>query len=253
MARQSRNELFKASFAEFINILEEAHEYNIHDWTCNCTTTNKRRIVHKYMFKIPVKRVLYEIDIPYLENGVWNQPGPVYESQVLPTKELFYSLFIDYYSPFYLELTNNTMLSYVEYTQFVIDENNGLTCEIHVIYNKSHIPYPISVMPNSHREVRLLSKIQVLNEEIKEHNNTICELNTDINILIKKKNKQNSIIDKLKAKLKEEYSKRAMFDDCPVCYEKIETNTLNISNCCHYVCNECIGRCTKCPLCREKL
>ena len=78
------------------------------------------------MFKIPVKRVLYEIDIPYLENGVWNQPGPVYESQVLPTKELFYSLFIDYYSPFYLELTNNTMLSYVEYTQFVIDENNHL-------------------------------------------------------------------------------------------------------------------------------
>ena len=101
MARQSRNELFKASFAEFINILEEAHEYNIHDWTCNCTTTNKRRIVHKYMFKIPVKRVLYEIDIPYLENGVWNQPGPVYESQVLPTKELFYSLFIDYYEMYW--------------------------------------------------------------------------------------------------------------------------------------------------------
>lgn len=253
MARQSRNELFKASFAEFINLLEEAHEYDIYDWTCNCTTTNKRRIIHNYVFKIPAKRVLYEIDIPYLENGVWNQPGPVYESQLLPTKEFFKTHFLDYYRPFELESAYNRIISYVEYVNLVIDEIDGLTCNINVVYNKSHIPYPISVMPNSNKEIRLLSKIQILNEEITEQNNAIREMNADINILMKKNNKQNSIIDKLKAKLKEEYSKQAMLDDCPVCYEKIETNTLNISNCCHYICNECIGRCTKCPLCREKL
>jgi hypothetical protein len=250
MSHTTRNQLFQSSFTEFVKILEDAHEYEIYDWKCNSVTTNPRSNTHKYEFKIPARRVLYEVDIPRFENGVWIEPGPIYESQVLPTTELFNSLINNYFKPFVL--SDRKLYSYVDFTSLSIDATTGLTCEIYVVYYKTHIPYPLSITPTSKKEVRLMSKIQCLNEEIDENNETIRELNDTLDKFVFKSSKRLSIINKLKTKLREQYSKQPELDDCPVCYEKITPEMLNISHCCHYVCTDCIKKCTSCPLCREK-
>ena len=251
MARPSRNELFIASFSEFMHVLEEAHQYEIRDWTCKCTTVNKRSCSHRYDFIIPYKRVLYEVDIPTFSDGVWTEPGPVYETQILPSIESFNAHFNDYFKSFELEF-DQVIMSFVNFDNLVIDNVTGFRCKIIVVYHKHHMPFPITVTPLSHSEVRLMNRIQILNEEIAEQNNIIHSLNMNLKRVLKKSNNRTNIIDKLKCKMREQYADKNVPDDCPVCYETITPDKLNISNCCHYTCMDCISRCSACPLCREK-
>lgn len=43
-------------------------------------------------------------------------------------------------------------------------------------------------------------------------------------------------------------------DDCPVCYEKLNGETMYIADCLHYICSDCASKCKNmCPLCRTSL
>ena len=61
----------------------------------------------------------------------------------------------------------------------------------------------------------------------------------------------NNIKSGTEKKIRSFYSEKGVYEDCPVCYEKILPEILYISTCFHYICLDCSTKCKNCPLCRE--
>lgn len=57
---------------------------------------------------------------------------------------------------------------------------------------------------------------------------------------------------RLVSKIRKIYECENIEEDCPVCYNKLDSKTLVMPICGHSICNSCIGNCNStCPICRE--
>lgn len=98
-------------------------------------------------------------------------------------------------------------------------------------------------------EQSLSRRIRRLNYGIKQKTEELEQ--TKIN-LVKKSNRDNQILLK---KVKELYDNQEHKDQCPVCYDIIDSKNLYVPGCAHFLCQSCAEGCVhstgRCPLCRE--
>jgi len=59
-----------------------------------------------------------------------------------------------------------------------------------------------------------------------------------------------SATERLPTIIKTLYDNAKMNEDCPVCYEKMNIDNLEVPLCGHFICSTCSTRCTNCPICR---
>lgn len=92
-------------------------------------------------------------------------------------------------------------------------------------------------------------RIRRLNIGIRQKTEELEETKTN---LVKKSNRDNQILLK---KVKELYENQEHKEQCPVCYDKIESKNLYVPGCAHFLCHSCAEGCIhstgRCPLCRE--
>ncbi len=98
-------------------------------------------------------------------------------------------------------------------------------------------------------EQSLSRRIRRLNIGIRQKTEELEETKTN---LVKKSNRDNQILLK---KVKELYENQEHKEQCPVCYDKIESKNLYVPGCAHFLCQSCAEGCIhstgRCPLCRE--
>ncbi len=58
-------------------------------------------------------------------------------------------------------------------------------------------------------------------------------------------------LDFLKKQFVELYEQANKTCECPVCFELMSKETLNVSSCGHLTCKECFEKMTDCPICRK--
>ena len=73
------------------------------------------------------------------------------------------------------------------------------------------------------------------------------------NRILIKKIQSNEAVDLtfLKKQFIELYEKVGELTDCPICFETITKETMELGNCGHPICKECYERCIDCPICRK--
>jgi hypothetical protein len=64
--------------------------------------------------------------------------------------------------------------------------------------------------------------------------------------------KYSGLFTKMQNKICEYYKNSGKSEECPVCYENIDSAKLKVPGCCHFICTDCSSRCTSCPMCREE-
>jgi hypothetical protein len=55
----------------------------------------------------------------------------------------------------------------------------------------------------------------------------------------------------LKKQFIELYNKVGEFTDCPICFETLTNDNMDVPNCGHLLCKECRSKIDKCPLCKK--
>jgi len=64
-------------------------------------------------------------------------------------------------------------------------------------------------------------------------------------------NKNNNDISFLTAQFKDMYDELKKKSDCPICFEPITKENMNITNCGHIFCKECSVKLSNCAVCRK--
>lgn len=260
MTKTTRHELFHKSFVGFM----KKYFPDIERWTIEPNKKYRSETTHVYRFKIPDQNVLYYVDTMNVETGI-GESIPHYQSQELPVRLNFYGYFKEYYKPFYL-YNEGQVIACVRYCippRSSLSHIDSFEYDIEVIYNKGYAPYPVD---NDNRS----KTYKDLEEEIKRLINIVQDYNNDIDTYINvcnnykyeisscrrkiKHERQNTdrykkIHFKMKSKMKELYKEK--LEECPVCYEVIQPDKLDVPPCCHFICNDCSDRLLSCPLCRE--
>lgn len=157
--------------------------------------------------------------------------------------------------------------SYVEIIEGTVErwmnEADGITGKICVVYNKDHTPYNVNeddkqyqrkyvlLMKRYNNDQAFIERLLADNEELHEdmvyHQKEARKLKKKI--IIEQKNNvisESNLINKLR----DAYKLLPNKEECPVCYEEITNEKLEIPRCSHYICNECHKRCDACPVCR---
>ena len=260
MPKLTRDQQFQISFNEFMTSLSDVFYPDLKEWKLVAKTQNKTSSTHRYELSIPNENVLYRID-PYTDaNGVHHLPETVEGEQEVPEPNDLTIHFENYYESFALK-QYNTLLSYTSLVNCRNNDAGDLVATIVVCYYKSHLPYPSE---NKTKE-QLKERCDRLEKERKELSEMITEWSLlyqkqekDIKKLKKQMNKmqvtsvleKREIVHKMQGKIREFYERDSSKEDCPVCYECIETQQLMVPKCCHYICGSCYDRCDICPICR---
>ena len=157
--------------------------------------------------------------------------------------------------------------SYVEIIEGTVErwmnEADGITGKICVVYNKDHTPYNVNeddkqyqrkyvlLMKRYNNDQAFIERLLADNEELHEdmvyHQKEARKLKKKF--IIEQKNNvisESNLINKLR----DAYKLLPNKEECPVCYEEITNEKLEIPRCSHYICNECHKRCDACPVCR---
>ena len=157
--------------------------------------------------------------------------------------------------------------SYVEIIEGTVErwmhEADGITGKICVVYNKEHTPYNVNeddkqyqrkyvlLMKRYNNDQAFIERLLADNEELHEdmiyHQKEARKLKKKF--IIEQKNNvisESNLINKLR----DAYKLLPNKEECPVCYEEITNEKLEIPRCSHYICNECHKRCDVCPVCR---
>lgn len=157
--------------------------------------------------------------------------------------------------------------SYVEIIEGTVErwmnEADGITGKICVVYNKDHTPYNVNeddkqyqrkyvlLMKRYNNDQAFIERLLADNEELHEdmvyHQKEARKLKKKF--IIEQKNNvisESNLINKLR----DAYKLLSNKEECPVCYEEITNEKLEIPRCSHYICNECHKRCDACPVCR---
>lgn len=258
MPKLTRVEQFTRSFGEFMN----SKFSNINDWTLNPKEKYKNQCCHMYDFKIPENYDMFYIDISRRdENGVQiRETVPHYDIQALPLNNEFKQVFKEHFSAYYLK-QQRKILSYSIIRSITIDEsgdNKYFIATIEVRFYKDNLPFPYkkSLDELSIDEIRLKYKQlekdkDMLVTQIDEQESFAQHLYIK-NVRIKKvvETKTNHI-EKLTAKIIQNYKENGICQECPVCYESMKPEKLKVPGCCHLICSDCESKCNSCPLCRE--
>lgn len=73
----------------------------------------------------------------------------------------------------------------------------------------------------------------------------------NIELLKKIKDGEEVDITYLKSQFVELYEQANKQCECPVCFELLKKETLNVSSCGHLTCKDCFEKMTDCPICRK--
>jgi hypothetical protein len=284
MPKLTRDDKFQKSFKDFIKTLTNTY-HDLHEYSFISLTENKNRSAQCYSFTIPSNIVDYHVDTFIAgSDGIIIPPGPVMKKQILPDPITVQNRIHDYFKDYYL-IDNDMVVSYVNSYSYMyhkdkhrvyqdavdklsIEEHNriiydyDLTILCKVVYYKSHIPFPVTLSTKDEFEKRC-KQLEDRNNELCINIRTVTEMYQDkeeqYDILRRKmrierrntENKYHGMFEKMQKKFREYYAEKNSKDDCPVCYEVIDSSKLKVPGCCHTICTDCAERCSSCPICRE--
>ena len=219
---RSREYLFIEAFNTYLYSLSDdlmigSFKEPLSVWELKNQTEHKRKSLQKYILRIPFRHGREE---PLLEQDV-------------PDIDYLCIHLNAYFEKYYLTLPNGIILSRVYVFNGVITPNE-LLVDINVQYYQSHQPYYVKPTPYE----------------------SLVELNQQLIVETRKElNRQKQIYDnnyaRMADKIRKLYGENEEKTDCPVCYEGITEDTLFVSGCCHFICNQCVTKCSKCPICRD--
>jgi len=268
MPKQRREELFNNALATFLADFEVTDGINnkrciITKYDLTSKTVNKNCYAQDYELKIPNKIVLGYQDIYTVNdetNDIWEDSQPIYGVQDVPTVHQFIKSFDKYFKQFRLYI-NNRLNSHIYISNLCECKDKSMDNEIlklRVIYHKSHTPFPrpLTELEEKNKEIDRLTEI------VDEYEDNMENLTQKFSIVQKKlyklkkenekKMERNTINYQRTQKVwREMYTKLNEFQPCPVCYETIEPDALIVPNCAHMICDTCVRKCDKCPLCRD--
>ena len=279
---KTRDEQFKLSFDSFIkDELKLEGKYIL-----NNLTKNKKEKKHIYDFWVhSQKRVLGFIDRngEYVEENNDDNIEDRIVCDYRPHDDGFVNDFNEFYDKYSKKSVFPTIAynnasnpvhgsyvfkeSYVEIIEGTVEkwrnDEDGITGKICVIYNKDHVPYNVNGDDKQYQKKYVLlmnryNKTEAFIDRLMEDNEELHEdmvhHQKEARKLKKKfiKEEKNNIISEtnLINKLRDAYKLLPNKEECPVCYEEITNEKLEIPRCSHYICNECHKRCDSCPVCR---
>jgi len=266
MPKQTREELFNNALALFLTDFEVTCGINnkrciITKYDLISKTANKSCCIQNYELKIPNKIVLGYQDIYTVDqetNDIWEDAQPIYGFQDVPTIHQFIESFDKYFNRFRLYI-NDRLVSHIYISN--VWKHKSIDNEIlnlKVVYHKSHTPFPrpLTELEEKNKEIDRLTEL------VDEYEDNMDDLTHNFSIVQKKLYKLNKENDKETTRnrinyqrtqkvWREMYTKLNDFQPCPVCYETIEPDTLIVPNCTHMICDTCVRKCDKCPLCRD--
>lgn len=264
----TRNDKFKEAFSNYVensSINLDSLDLPPLSWNIDLITKNTKENYHHYTFEIPRKVEQYIVDAHHDPNGGLIEQKIVYRSQHLPNIEKLQKDFYNYFEPFVLK-KRNILVSYTDIQNIELTEN-GLRGEIIVLYYKSHLPYPyqntsVNINYLTDNINYLTDNITYLKENIERRDKYIQELQgyilnmSNTNIRMEKMLENERLFHdeyrkRTEKKIHSFYLEKKVFDDCPVCFEKILPEMMYISTCFHNICLDCSSKCKNCPLCRE--
>lgn len=221
-------------------------------WDLRYTAKSYHRNSHGYILEIPKKVKHYEIDGYTSVNGAYHEKQTIFRQQDVPTPDEIKNDFNRYFEQYSFE-ENGVVESCVDMFNIRISEGGDLQAFINVIYYKNHIPYPYknATMNIDYFKDMLLEKDKEINE--------LLELNDEIKEISRREKRNfailNSIykkqISQMEKKMRDLYKQTGESEECPVCYVGMDSENLSITNCCHFICNDCYKKCDNCPMCRE--
>jgi hypothetical protein len=288
MPKPTRDQLFQISFKGFIDHLRENDYPDIQEYSIVSTTNNKQSTNHSYVLTLPRETLAYTIEVDTVDqHGILTPAGPVMRKQEIPTINEFSDQFTTYFNDNYVLKEGDITLSYMRIrdywykknervvSAFLLDsiyllqditladlEQYDIMFTIDIVYYKSHKPYPVALRTkkelrtaldevcNSHALVsEYLQDEMDKREEIEKQYETLRRTMRIERRTIHEKYR--AMFDKMQRKCREYYEQSDKKDDCPVCYESIPADKLEVPGCCHTICSDCAGKCLKCPICRE--
>jgi hypothetical protein len=263
MPRLTRDQQFQKSFDDFMVSTRDMYYPDLQVWYIRCLTTNKSTRVHKYNLQIPSTRIIYTIDAhtdPI--SRVLHPAESVEGDQEVPEINDFMNNFHRYFDSYILK-RNNIVISYTSLSNIVKNDAGDLIVSIDVCYHKSYFPYPaiITTIDQLQKQCKILEdKNKFLLDTLIDANKVCISKEKDVKhlkkrinkIIVESKIKLRETIDKMQSKIKELYKECNKSEDCPVCYECINSDKLMAPGCCHYICGDCYDRCDSCPICREE-
>jgi hypothetical protein len=258
MPTKTRDQMFRESFAQFMENMEISNEpdeprkvYTFDDdnYELFCNTNNKNLGTQEYELVID-KTIQFRYRVSRDASGRRDNSEVITTTQEVPTIDEFIRAFNDYYAPFMETCLPHGRRSYMYVKEEETDEP-AYNINIVIMYARGHYPFPST-----------LSNKDVSNETIKEYTTRIIEL--------KRRSKaktaaiyhlQQSVDDEyersvknyksMQNKYRELYAKCNEHEDCPVCMEPIEAAKLELPGCGHMICSSCSSRCHRCPICRD--
>jgi hypothetical protein len=282
MPKPTRDQQFQKCFNSFFEHINENFYPELKEYTLESNTMMKNRFDHNYTLTFPRKVVAYHVDVFTVdENGVVIPPGPVMQTQEIPKIRNFKSHFHDYFKDYILR-NNAHILSYTDIRDYWYENGTDritadelstgvlpstllhfdLKFRIDVVYHKSHIPFPVPISTKEQfeqkckrleiRNAELVGNIQAITAMYQEKEEQYDALRRKIRIERRNtEQKYQVLFEKMQKKFRELYKQCDSTDDCPVCYETIDSEKLKVPGCCHTICTDCAGRCNNCPICRE--
>ena len=255
MPKLTREELFSKSLKEFLEDITvytspyEQTKYSILHYTLKCVTKNKNKRTHEYELTIPSSIICAYSDRTTREGDgeeLWLDSEPIYGEQSAPILCDFNDSFNKYFEPYWL-MTDSVPMSYVSIIDLPRIQNIqvcDIILKIEVVYHKSHTPFPrpLTIIEEKNREIKYLEyKLRR-----KDNRNRCLAERIEINY-----DRAEYNYKRMQHKFRSMYTETGKLEPCPVCYDDISPDKLIIPNCFHYICEGCVMKCNKCPLCRD--
>jgi hypothetical protein len=134
-----------------------------------------------------------------------------------------------------------------------------------LIYGKNHInKYPTIIYKMQNRTERDWKALEgkskagwrcfyLLSDDMWEMSEVLQKSRTENRALAKKiADGQEVDLAFLKQQFVELYEQANKQCECPVCFELLVKDTVNVGSCGHLTCKECYAKMTDCPICRKK-
>ena len=262
MPKLTRHQQFICSFDNFIDMVIELENIPSLEYKLKSFTSNKTCRDHEYMFTIPRSVVSYNVE----SNSEAVENEAIHTPQSMPSIENL-KHYIDMYFLEYRLKIDNTFMAYVDMVNegYTNDDhiNGNFVAKIEVCYYKSHIPFPtrLTAEQETKRKINMLEQqVRHLQGELRTTHEMYQDMaaTADRNRRLIRRERRvakehyAALFEKMQKKMCEFYKDSVKPEDCPVCYETIDSTKLKVPGCCHFICTDCSIRCTSCPICREE-
>ena len=274
--KSTRDELFRQSIDYFMN----SGKYDGIEYSLNCKTKNVRKNEQKYDILFPKTKQIGIIDYS-------GGNEPIIMDQELPMNTTFITDLKTYFEP-YIKYENNKMII----GTYVLNKNvleNDVVSKIQVCIQytnkleyQMYQPYYTLLLPPTNNVNNEITQLQQTLDELKKENQ---ELKNTIKMKEDLYDQQNELLDMVDTELgnkcrrykfldmmfqnykictqnnnkrivsnfKKIYEMNNIQEECPICYETMNCNTVIMPVCGHSICNDCIKKCNStCPICREE-